>query len=248
MGLISKDKLKWIAGKENLNIIYLEKDYFLTLLLFQIKDIGKIYLKGGTAINKILLSHKRLSEDLDFTCEKDVKKTLEEIKNAIQDKDEFTHLEKVNSTDGYIRAKIHYKSYFQKEATIILDLNEKASVHLDPEQVDLPNFYDLEFKINMLNRKELVAEKIRALITRNQPRDYFDVYHLLEKYKVDWNLVEKKVKEAGEKYNRERILKNTQKVYSRWEEDLLPLVKEELTFIECIRKLRKELIHDQNKN
>lgn len=98
MGLISKDKLKWIAGKENLNIIYLEKDYFLTLLLSQIKDIDNIYLKGGTAINKILLNHKRLSEDLDFTCKKNVEKALEEIKNAIQDKDEFTRLEEVNST------------------------------------------------------------------------------------------------------------------------------------------------------
>jgi len=37
------DKLKYLAGEYNFNLIYLEKDYALTLLLSYIKDVEKIY-------------------------------------------------------------------------------------------------------------------------------------------------------------------------------------------------------------
>lgn len=42
----------------------LVKDYYLTLILYLIKDVEGIYFKGGTALNKIFLNHARLSEDL----------------------------------------------------------------------------------------------------------------------------------------------------------------------------------------
>ena len=45
MEIISEDKLRYLAGKHNYNLIYLEKDYFLTLLLYMIKDIQGIYFK-----------------------------------------------------------------------------------------------------------------------------------------------------------------------------------------------------------
>src|SRR3990167_5913569 len=36
------------------------------------------------------------------------------------------------------------------------------------------NFYRMRFRITTLHPRELVAEKVHALIHRNQPRDYFD--------------------------------------------------------------------------
>lgn len=241
MDLISEDKLRWIAGRENLNLIYLEKDYFLTLLLRCIKDIGRIYLKGGTTVNKIFLDYRRLSEDLDFTCERDVEEVMDEIRGEVKDSGIFTHLEEVGSKNGYMRSRVFYKSYFEEGANIVIDLNSRASLLLEPEEIKLPNFYGLELKVKTVNRKEIVAEKIRALITRNQPRDYFDVYFLLEEYDVDWDIVKEKVEEAGEEYDRDRVFKNAQKVYSRWEEDLNPLVREGLDFKDCMKELKKEL-------
>ena len=73
---ITFDELRIIADNKKLDIIMIEKDYLLTYLLYLLKDIEKIYFKGGTALNKIFLNHARLSEDIDFTLsrsEKEVK-------------------------------------------------------------------------------------------------------------------------------------------------------------------------------
>src|SRR3989344_3550241 len=73
MEIINLDQLRIIAGQRKLNIIMIEKDYLVTLLLYLIKDVPGIYFKGGTALNKLYLNHKRLSEDLDFSLTRNIK-------------------------------------------------------------------------------------------------------------------------------------------------------------------------------
>lgn len=48
----------------------LEKDYYITLLLFELskkQDKTPAYFKGGTALYKAIKSIKRFSEDIDLT-------------------------------------------------------------------------------------------------------------------------------------------------------------------------------------
>ncbi|MDP7491380.1 MAG: hypothetical protein QGG26_00295 [Candidatus Undinarchaeales archaeon] len=52
---MTEAQLRYLAGEKGFNLIYLEKDYFLTMLLFYLKDIRGIVFKGGTALNKIYL-------------------------------------------------------------------------------------------------------------------------------------------------------------------------------------------------
>ncbi len=60
---ITLNELKIIADENGFNINLIEKDYLITSLLYLLKDINGVYFKGGTAINKILLNHARLSEE-----------------------------------------------------------------------------------------------------------------------------------------------------------------------------------------
>lgn len=240
--MISEAKLRNIAADKGFNIIYLEKDYFLTILLYCMQDLEGISFKGGTALNKLFLNHKRLSEDLDFTA----KIPLEKIKVALSEiiKKERVHFKKLeyeNESPGFVRIKVFYNSHFTKDSFIIVDLNGKASIHLDSERMKVPNFYGLDFEANILNTKELFAEKLRAAITRNKPRDYFDLYFILKDFDVDIELVKKKVEEAGEKYDVERIFKNASKIYSRWNEDLENLTNVKLEYKECIKFLADKL-------
>ncbi len=239
MEIISEDKIRYFAGKYGYNLIYLEKDYFLTLLLYLLKDVEGLYLKGGTCLNKIFLNHTRLSEDLDYVSRRPVKDVRKDIENSL-DKTIFTKIGADKSTGQFVRLLIYFKSYFEKSGYIILDINSKASIHLKPENHKVENFYGLEFVINTINIEEIVAEKIRALITRNQPRDYFDAYFILQKYKINKRLVKEKVKEAGEKFDLERIFKNASRVYSKWESDLLPLTNKKVSFLTVIKALEKE--------
>ena len=68
-----------ILGKTNFLREKLIKDYYLTLILYLIRDVECIYFKGGTALNKIFLNHARLSEDLDFSLTRDEKEVKENI-------------------------------------------------------------------------------------------------------------------------------------------------------------------------
>lgn len=239
MDIIPEDKLKYIAGERGFNLIYIEKDYFLTAFLYLIKDIKGIYLKGGTALNKIFLGHNRLSEDLDFAADRGIEEIRRDIELAIKGVRHFKRIETDKSTQSFIRYRVYYKSHFQKESFIIIDINKKATVHLAAESHKVPNFYGMNFSVTTLSLKEILAEKIRALITRNQPRDYYDAYFIFKKHDVDMGLVKIKVEEAGESFDTERIFRNARKIYSNWNSDLDLLTNRKLDYIECMKALKK---------
>jgi predicted nucleotidyltransferase component of viral defense system len=239
---MSEAKLRNIAAEKGYNLIYIEKDYFLTILLYYLKDLDGIYLKGGTALNKIFFNHLRLSEDLDFTVtisNDEVKKRVDEI--IEEDKRHFKRLEYEHDSKGFVRIKIFYNGYFTRNSYIVMDVNTNASLHLKSERNLVHNFYNLDFRIRTVNFNELIAEKLRAAITRNQPRDYFDLYFILKKYDVDMELVKKKTEEANQRFDIERIFKNANKIYSKWDEDVGKLTNEKLTFGECIKVLDTKL-------
>ncbi len=242
MDLIREAKLRNIAAEKGLNLIYLEKDYFLTVLLYDLKDVNGIYLKGGTALNKIFFNHLRLSEDLDFTSTisiKDIKKTVEEIVN--RGKNHFRKIEYENDGNTFVRIKIAYQSYFTQGSYIVIDINTKASIHLKTQKKQVHNFYNLNFTVNVLNYDELIAEKLRAAITRNQPRDYFDLYFILKDHDINLALVKKKTEEAKERFDIERVFKNANKIYSKWDGEIGALTNEKLSFTDCIKLLDKKL-------
>ena len=67
--------LRKLAGKYQMPLGTLEKDYALTNLLSVIVNfpkLDKIVFKGGTALKKIYFENFRFSEDLDFVCFEDV--------------------------------------------------------------------------------------------------------------------------------------------------------------------------------
>lgn len=238
MEIISEDKLRYLAGKHNFNMLYLEKDYFLTIMLYLLRDIKGLYFKGGTALNKIFFNHLRLSEDLDFTSRVKISLIKKALEKAI-DKDIFPRFSIDNSSANFIRYHVFFRSYFEKESFIILDINRKASMHKKPEYHKVKNFYGLKFSIHTLNIDELVAEKLRSMLLRNQPRDYFDMYFILKKYKLDMSLANKKLQEAGSSFNVAMLFNNANKIFSRWEGDLMPITNRKIKYLTVIRYLQR---------
>ena len=241
--IISENKLRSIAGERGLNQIYLEKDYFLTLILYLLKDVDGLYFKGGTALNKIFLNHARLSEDLDFSCNRGIATIRETILKTITESKLFYKHEFDKNTETFFRLIPHYKSYFAGNSYIMLDVNAKASIHIAPERHTVPHFYDSipKFEVSTLAAEELIAEKIAALISRNQPRDYFDTYLLLKNgHRINKKLLNLKLKESGQEFNPERIFKNAKKIYSKWDSDIGQLTNQPVDYMTVIQYLQKE--------
>src|SRR3989344_1186650 len=238
---ITLDELKIIADKKKLNIIILEKDYLVTYLLYLIKDIKNIYFKGGTALNKIFLNHKRLSEDLDFTVTEDIPKIEEKIKNKLKGTI-FNKISHDKRVDNFTRLVVHYKLFHEK-GVIYIDLNKRAKIYLKTDEYELKHFYKdyiPKFKVKTLNVKELIAEKITAIVLRYAPRDYYDFYNIVnKKLPIDMKLVKKKFKDNNEEYDINRILKRGDKIYNKWESDLLPLISTKVSFKKVIETLKR---------
>jgi len=70
-----KELFEDLAEKHKFSDKLLEKDYHLTRILHKIseKQINDLVFKGGTCLNKCYLGFYRLSEDLDFVYNKDVR-------------------------------------------------------------------------------------------------------------------------------------------------------------------------------
>lgn len=69
-----KELIRRLSTETKFSQILLEKDYHLTRILHKVSDrqIKDLVFKGGTCLNKCYLDLHRLSEDLDFTYNKDI--------------------------------------------------------------------------------------------------------------------------------------------------------------------------------
>ena len=238
---ITKEELIEIAAIKGFDISLLEKDYLLTELLYLIKDVKGIYFKGGTALNKIFLNHKRLSEDLDFTLTRNLNDVEKEIKSKLKGTifNRITHDKRV---EKFVRLIIHYK-LFHEEGTIFIDLNERSKLLLKSEKQNLSHFYKEfipKYEVTILARKEMFAEKMAATIGRNKPRDHYDLYNIIKgKLPLDLNLVKKKCELSNCEFDIVKMFNKAKKLHGKWDEDMIPLLSEEVSFQEVMQTLAK---------
>lgn len=249
MEVINQDEIQILSRELGFQAIFVEKDYYLTILLYLMKNIKGIYFKGGTAINKILLNHPRLSEDVDFTCTRAVSEISKELMEIIENEKVFTRMEKGKDVDGFVRYLIYYKSFFEKESFIYIDLNQRGKMLLEPQQKQFMHFYKgkiPDFQVSILNEKELIAEKVCATITRNTPRDYYDLYNLIKsKHIVALKIVRQKFKLDKKEFKTEMIFKSAAKIFNKWESDLWPLTRTKPSYKEVIGVLAKYFKYNQ---
>ena len=107
----------------------------------------------------------------------------------------------------------------------------------------LKSYFYPDFEVLTFKFEELVAEKIRALIQRNKPRDYLDIYYILSKNEIKFGtiikLAKQKLKSVNDFYDINRIFNNLDLVKTSWEQDLRGLIPNVPNFDEVIKKIRK---------
>ncbi|MBI5347603.1 MAG: nucleotidyl transferase AbiEii/AbiGii toxin family protein [Candidatus Aenigmarchaeota archaeon] len=119
---------------------------------------------------------------------------------------------------------------------------------MESEKVCVKHFYSgiPDFSVTILNQKEIIAEKIRSLFQRNQPRDYFDACQIIQSENgIDANLVKQKLKEVGMEYDISKIFKNANKIYSRWEEEIISFTNKPMTYKTAIIAIAKYFRYKQ---
>ena len=192
-----------IAKKNDFIVGNTEKVLRLSAILAFLKEskCGEhLSLKGGTAINLLLLDLPRLSVDIDFdfsfNCPREEMISVrEQIKREIiafmsdegyslNDKSKFVH-----TLDSFV---FSYNTVSGSRDVLKIEINYSNRIHALPIVSDSKTFVLGEtVTINRLEDRELIGSKINALITRTTPRDIYDVYQLFQKGINDLDFVKK---------------------------------------------------------
>ncbi len=234
--MIKKDELTKIAEAKKISLQNAEKDYFLEVLLFSIfSEFGNLLvLKGGTALYKIY-NLNRFSEDLDFTLNKrrfDLEKFLDKILRSLKLIGIECKVKEIEKYRNEINIKINFTGPLysgKKESLCFISLNislrEKIMKETKKELL-ISSYREIpSFEIFVLNEDEIFAEKVRAILTRNKPRDLYDLWFLLKRgVKPDMNLINKKLRIYKVKFSFETFFASVNKLHNFWETDLKGLV------------------------
>jgi predicted nucleotidyltransferase component of viral defense system len=199
--MIDKETLQDLAKELKIDYFTVSREYLQLLFLkyfYSQKESEKVYFKGGTAL-RFLFSSFRFSEDLDFTSLLTksklkilINKTLQDLKKEVG---EILFQEEKTIADAFTGRIFQKIKEFNFPLTIRLDFSLREKPFLTESSYLETVFPIGPFpQVSHLKIEELMAEKIRAILTRNKGRDIFDFYFLLSKQvPIDWKLVNKKM-------------------------------------------------------
>ena len=238
---VTEERLYEIAIEKDFSRELIAKDYVLTIILFLLKNVEGIYFKGGTALHKVFLHHARISEDIDFTLTRNIKEVDIEIARILEDSGRFSTITHDKNVDDFLRVVVHYTLFDKISGSVFIDLNARGTLMLKPETHQVHHFYSPfipAFSIKTLAQEEMIAEKVAATIGRNKPRDHFDVYKIIHAHlPLNMDIVKKKCAASGDSFSIIKMFNKAKMLKNRWDQDMLPLLAEEISFPTIMRSL-----------
>jgi predicted nucleotidyltransferase component of viral defense system len=245
--VITRDELIHVAAAKKLSLKNAEIDYLLEMTLFAIcsEVKSKLALKGGTALYKFF-SLPRFSEDLDFTLNTrrlNVEKLFKKILTNFGAADIFCKVTELTRHRTQINIRLSFRGPLydgRKESLASIRINismrekpvETEKRLLTPYYAEIP-----AFEVCILHPSELLAEKIRALLTRNKARDMFDIWFLLKRgIRPDFTLINKKLKIYKMKFSCDEFIKKVDETANLWESELKGLIIGSLPEFDSVKK------------
>ncbi len=182
--MIDRDFIRKITTKYQTTSLNVLREYSQNLFLSQLylqKDSDFMLFKGGTAL-RLIYNSPRFSEDLDFTAVKMSRLKIENlIQNALVEIEKFgidIRIDEFSATSGgYIGFMT--LAILEEKVSLELNISRRIAGSGKGEVTLISNEFVLPYNLIQLSRRELVGEKIKALLERSKPRDFFDLYFIL---------------------------------------------------------------------
>ncbi len=242
--MITRRELRQQAARQGVALGALEKDYILTLVLRHLYAERTwqetLVFKGGTALHKLYLG-RRLSLDLDFTAQEAIRleairPTLEipEIEGRIKDTHEYHDALTIN--------RLGFVGPLQYPNSIKVDISFRERVQLPPRQMALSTPYGPPFSVTCMALEEMLAEKTRATLMRRAPRDYFDLWLLLQREDISFtvlpDLIRAKLDTVDRPYEPQKLWAEPDVLQRLWTDDLRQLMHDVPPFDTMFGELR----------
>lgn len=201
--MIHSSEISKSAHKLGLGDRTIEKDYVLTWILHAIANSPlrtQMAFKGGTAIKKIYIPEYRFSEDLDFTLldlemtNKVLESNISSLFRWLRENANLTleirkidvhvsgdpayYLNYVGPLQGQISSRF-LKMDFTHSEVLTFPLQEL------PVRSPYSDLKERKAQLQVYSLEEILAEKLRSLLTRAEPRDLYDIHYMLDHQMVD---------------------------------------------------------------
>lgn len=221
-----------------------EKNYIQTIILRSIYSTAgsKIVFKGGTGL-MFSLGLRRFSDDLDFTAEKQA--AVEPLaKEAVADLNNLGIPSSYSKSEGKFSEntfKIRSEGPLYKNASSIvvvrLEVSRREEVLLPPDARNLDSIYiDIPaFSCLMMQPGEILSEKVRAILTRRQARDLYDMNFLVgHGYSTSRGMIDSKLKYYGKTFDLELFRNRLFDISPLWKNEMEPIVIGTLPDIDAV--------------
>lgn len=247
--MMTKKELSAFKTQTGFNIWQIEKDYLQHLFLLFLSRHSKkeCVFKGGTALQKAY-GLNRFSIDLDFTCDdwnildNLIKKLNDEI-TRFGYQSEFRKVEELTGITYVFKIKGPLYDGTEKSiSSLYIELSLREKVLLDAEALEIvPVYPDIQpYILAVMNMKEIMAEKVRAILSRNKPRDVFDLWFLIKKgITLDENIINQKLAYCKMKFDREKFIESLTEKKARWMQEMGTLLSEVPDFDKIVAEISK---------
>ena len=233
--MITLDQIKAFSKKYRINQTLIYREYLQLLWLsnfYKFEESSQVFFKGGTAIH-LIYKAPRFSEDLDFT----VQISQNDLKNLVERT--FKEVSREAQIEIKERKVLAGKTFLLTDLSSVL--NFKAFVKLDfsfrekvlkPSKSTLETGYPVLFTtfIHHLTKEEILAEKMRAITTREKGRDLYDLWYLLTQgTKINDTLIKEKLMyyKLGSLTNKDILEKALMFDKKKFINDLSPFIPED---------------------
>ena len=245
-----KEELAEIASALDLSLRNVELDYLLDVCLHAVSRYRRaLVFKGGTALYKFH-GLDRFSEDLDFVHGKR-RLDLEKVRDRVVRSCELLGLGCVLGRFDRYRNEINMDLRFRgplydgrKESLTRVAFN--VSLRESPQEVETsfhtsPYREVPAFELHVISAREMMAEKVRAIMTRDKPRDVYDLWFLSRKrVDLDVAMVQRKLALYDLEYAPDELIAAAGSMKGAWKRDLGSLVMGRLPdFGEVMGELRE---------
>lgn len=243
--MLTRDQVRRLAQRHGIGMQVQERDYVQHLLLWQLySQTQELIFKGGTAL-RVVYGGNRYSEDLDFNAsaeppllqalwEKVVRRLADfglaaEMRNAWVSEVSF-------SFDVSFQGPL-YDGRERSKGKIRIDINRRPEEVETQRELVTCEYDDVRpFVITVLTPEHLFAEKVRALLVRNKPRDLYDIWLLLRRgVQAERSLIEHKLSLYRLRWQHAELKEAIEHAGADWERDLRPLLPQFVTF-EMVRR------------
>lgn len=231
--MIGKEEMLRISRITGLKPHQQEKHYIQSLVLRSIYSSREMTFKGGTAL-MFSMGLDRFSEDLDFTVTDDAPDMEEFMQTIIEDLEYMGVRARGDLLSDMERSQVicigAEGPLFSREIErcyVRMDISRREIIILPPDIIFIePPYPDqLPFSVSVMSPSEILAEKFRALMTREKARDLYDAEFLLKKgVKTNRALVEAKLEYYEETLDPGALEKAIMRKQGIWKSELAPLI------------------------